>query len=479
MESDLSNHSESEFYYPDEIQDENNKENNSVSVQENQQNFTMADVQDFILEQRTENTVKKTQYDMNIWRRYFSSIGEGREIEKIPASELNVLMCRFFMEITKKDGGAYEPCSLASFHRSLQRFLNDKNSKMNIIKDHEFSKSREVLSSKKKQLCEVHAKGNRPQAARQITEEEEDLLFRSGEFGEDNPEALQRTVWWLLSLHFGFRARDESRKLKWGDIVLETDSETGNELLVWAAERGSKTRHGDGHHTRAFNPIAHASNNERCPVRYYKKFKSHRPEDTNKPDSPFYLAINHRRKPEDSTWYMRAPLGKNGIGKMLKTAAARAGLQGNVTNHSVRKTSISRLMDADIPVNYVAQLSGHKNLKSLDSYKSASVSHQRKMSLVLSRTSQQQSTRSSTMPTSTATVSTTESANTAALQSTNSAPPVVPSASEPLPSGIFPGASIGKIEGCSFTFNISGDQKVDSPKPRKRRVIISDDSDSD
>jgi len=40
-------------------------------------------------------------------------------------------------------------------------------------------------------------------------------------------------------------------------------------------------------------------------------------------------------------------------------------------------------MDAEVPVNYVAQLSGHKNLKSLDSYKTASDEHQRKMSLVL------------------------------------------------------------------------------------------------
>ena len=130
-------------------------------------------------------------------------------------------------------------------------------------------------------------------------------------------------------------------------------------------------------------------------------------------------------------------------------------------------------MDADVPVNYVAQLSGHKNLKSLDPYKTASISHQRKMSLVLSRTSQPQSMRSS----STSTVSTTEENKALSL----TAQPVVPSTSQPLPSGIFSGASIGKIEGCSFTFYVGGGQKVGSPpKPKKkRRVIISDDSDSD
>lgn len=50
----------------------------------------------------------------------------------------------------------------------------------------------------------------------------------------------------------------------------------------------------------------------------------------------------------------------------------------------MRKTFILRLLDADVPINYVAQLSGNKNLKSFDSYKRASGEHQRKMSLVLS-----------------------------------------------------------------------------------------------
>ena len=115
---------------------------------------------------------------------------------------------------------------------------NDKGSKLNVLKDQEFSKSRQVLLAKKKQLVEESAKGNRPRAARELFEEEEDLLFTSGEFGDGSPEALQRTVWWLLSMQFGFRARDESRKLKWGDINLITDGTTGNEVLVWIGERG-------------------------------------------------------------------------------------------------------------------------------------------------------------------------------------------------------------------------------------------------
>ena len=58
-----------------------------------------------------------------------------------------------------------------------------------------------------------YAKGNRPEAARELTMAEEDL-FETGLFRNQEPEVLQKSIWWVLSFHFGFRARDESRRLK-------------------------------------------------------------------------------------------------------------------------------------------------------------------------------------------------------------------------------------------------------------------------
>ena len=123
MDSDESYHNESEFYYPEEMENYNDKENIGLQHEENQQNaqFTMASVQKYILSQRPENTVKKkTEYDLHVWKRFFLEVGEARKIEDIPADELNILICRFMMEIKKKDGGAYEPATLQSFQRSLQ-----------------------------------------------------------------------------------------------------------------------------------------------------------------------------------------------------------------------------------------------------------------------------------------------------------------------------------------------------------------------
>ena len=42
---------------------------------------------------------------------------------------------------------------------------------------------------------------NELQAAQAIDENEEDALSEAGEFGDSNPVALQRAVWWFLSLH--------------------------------------------------------------------------------------------------------------------------------------------------------------------------------------------------------------------------------------------------------------------------------------
>ena len=160
---------------------------------------------------------------------------------------------------------------------------------------------------------------------------------------------------------------------------------------------------------------------------------------------------------------MRAPLGKNEICKLMKTAAQSAGLQGNFTNHTVRKTCISRLMDAEVSLNYVAQLSGHRNLKSLDSYKAASADHQRKMSLILSR-SGQESIQTSTV----------------SVYENTTLPANLPKDVSKLE--VFSGACLHRenwrlhlhVQHCSWK-----GESPKSTKPKKRRIIISDDSDFD
>ena len=245
------------------------------------------------------------------------------------------------------------------------------------------------------------------------------------------------------------------------------------------AERGTKSRHGQERgHQRAFQPKIYATNTARCPVSFYKKISSHRPVEMNAPKSPFYLAVRHNRRSNEEVWYMKAPLGKNEIGKFLSTAVKNAGLhrEGNkVTNHSIRKTCISRLIDADVLENFVAQLSGHKSTESLQSYKSASAKHQKRMSLTLSRaevTGSRDEALSSVhnQGFEEVTRSTTD------IVSSSTTTILIEQSSDPLLSStatVFTGANVRSISGCTFQI-FHGNVKI-VQNERKRRIVIDSD----
>ena len=98
-------------------------------------------------------------------------------------------------------------------------------------------------------------KENKPNATRPLTEHVVNHLYDTGYFGIENPTFLQRTVWWIIIKYFGQRARNEVRQLKFGDIKLETEFESGSEYLVWDIERCTKTI------------------NDECPMRHKRSFK--------------------------------------------------------------------------------------------------------------------------------------------------------------------------------------------------------------
>ena len=62
--------------------------------------------------------------------------------------------------------------------------------------------SQETLAAKRKQLRSM-GKGQKPNASKPITSEEEQRLFDSGQFGDHDPEALIRTVWYFFYPAYG------------------------------------------------------------------------------------------------------------------------------------------------------------------------------------------------------------------------------------------------------------------------------------
>ena len=103
-------------------------------------------------------------------------------------------------------------------------------------------------------------------------------------------------------------SEQETKVVSCAGVQLQQQND-GQEVLVWLAERGTKTRRGQERgHQRAFQPKIYATNTARCPVSFYKKFRSHRPVEMNAPESPFYLVVRHNHRSNEEVWYMKAPL---------------------------------------------------------------------------------------------------------------------------------------------------------------------------
>jgi hypothetical protein len=341
---------------------------------------TAKSLQDFIKSKKNINTVKKTDQCTARFVKWLAETqNERRDLIQIPAASMDVYVGAFLMAIKKESGDDYEPTTLVSFHRGIARRLTELQYGYDIVKDPQFQTSNKVLGAMKRQLKQL-GKGNRPNKADPLSAQDEERLWQTGQLGLNTPESLYNTVWYYNTKLFGFRGSHESRQLLWGDIQLKKD-ESGEYLIF--NERETKTRTGNTTHLRPFAPKIFATYNEdRCPILAYKKFADNRPDSMLEDNAPFYLAVNYKPK-KDNIWFKAQAMGVERLQKTMTRMADKAGLSGRFTNHSVRKTMCSQLLHAEVPPSTIVQLSGHKNIQSLNLYATASKDQQRDMSNIL------------------------------------------------------------------------------------------------
>ena len=295
----------------------------------NQERFTLA-TDDTIEELRNGakniNTSKSTSFWLSVWKTWCEGKSIALEIEKHEPAELNRLLEKFYAEVKNKNGQDYEPDSLRVMIAALDRHLKDKQYPLSIVKAREFHSSKQVLEGKAKLLRQA-GRGKRPNKVRNLTKEEEEVLWKDSKFGSTTPEALVNTMWWLLTRHFGLRGRQEHHDMKVDDFQL--CKENNGVEFVQFTEGLTKTRQG-GLHTkhRDFQQRMFAVGGERCPVALFKQFVSRRPQNL-KTTGPFCLSIKTNRKPDDNVWFKVQPMGENKINDMMKSIVANTILESS------------------------------------------------------------------------------------------------------------------------------------------------------
>ena len=66
----------------------------------------------------------------------------------------------------------------------------------------------------------LSGKGGRPNKALGLTNDELEKFWSEKQLGDHSPEAVLRTVWLNNTMHFGWRARDEHRKVLLGGLEI-------------------------------------------------------------------------------------------------------------------------------------------------------------------------------------------------------------------------------------------------------------------
>jgi len=205
------------------------------------ENSSKEDVQSFLEENENKNTASKTKPDMALVKSFLQTKGETREFEHIPPRELNEIISMFILSIRHKDGTEYEPATLRGMVSSMDRYLTMNYYPTTIQNGEEFVQTRDVLNKKQKYL-KKQGKGNKPNAAPSLTDDQIDMLWKNGQLGVSSPDSMLNTLCFFNTASFGLRGCDEHRQMCFGDIQLMTDEE-GTDYLEFT-ERSIKTRQG-------------------------------------------------------------------------------------------------------------------------------------------------------------------------------------------------------------------------------------------
>ncbi|XP_046554966.1 uncharacterized protein LOC124264268 [Haliotis rubra] len=89
----------------------------------------------------------------------------------LPPQELDVLIGSYILSLEKDNGEPYEPETLTSYHRAIDRHDPDNDDPSNIVQDAEFLASRKVLEAKTKELKQFFRKMTKVSAPERPVEE--------------------------------------------------------------------------------------------------------------------------------------------------------------------------------------------------------------------------------------------------------------------------------------------------------------------
>lgn len=334
-------------------------------------NLGEGDLQKLQQEHRySSNTTSTTAYAMRLFNEFLQNrrLLTSDLVLEDTANQDNIIS-QFFASVRKEDGNLMKRMTFETLKYGLSRHLRDKLnidilSRGFVRTNHVFKNMAFIMKQENKGVVDHHD---------QISVVDLRRIFTSLKIS--SPQQLQWYVFIMLHIHLCKRGGENVENYNKDTFRIATDPD-GYEY-VYQAEDFITKNHRESSTDRACDGRMYAQPQwqEKCPVRCFKlylnKLSSHeRFWQRAKPDALYN---------DDSQWYYRQPIGKNGVSQFMKRASQFFDLSNNYTNHSLRVTSIT-ILGRNFSETDIKTVSGHSRTSSLHSYKRLGDEQKRKMS---------------------------------------------------------------------------------------------------
>ena len=212
------------------------------------------------------------QYDYSIYN------SDLRNLDKLEKNCFIEALCVFIPEVTKRNGEAYPGKTLYQLVIALQSYLNANKIPWKLIDGPDFLDVRTVLDNVMIKRTEMNL-GIRSRQADLITHEMENDLWKRHYLGEDTPDKLRSTVYFLMGMNCYLRSvQDHYNLRRWcpdQDSQLSFETINGKRCLVYREDYISKTHDGglaDMKNDRKEVVVFPHEDSERCLVRLADKY---------------------------------------------------------------------------------------------------------------------------------------------------------------------------------------------------------------
>ncbi len=108
------------------------------------------------------------------------------------------------------------------------------------------------------------------------------------------------------------------------------------------------------------------------------------PPDAWKKDYFYARPLRNVPSDPDKPWFSPVQVGKNMLATMLKNMCSEAQIDGRKTNHSLRATGASELLQAGVPEKIIKERTGHHSLEALRTYERTTTEQHQAISDILS-----------------------------------------------------------------------------------------------